>query len=257
MATIQLKAVLFDFDDTLIDWSGVQLGWREIEAPRLARVLALFEQAGAPAPFPLERLVKRYTRRSREAWIEARATLIAPRMPAILLETLSELGIADAENLADEILAAYDWNVVPGTVVFPDVPPMLRQLRSAGLKLGIVTNSSQPMALRDAELRGHGLIEYFPDCRLAAADVGYLKPHRRIFEAALERLGAEAHETIFIGDSPSADIAGALGIGMRAIQRVTYRSLAVVDDEDAFASLHSLAELPAILDVWHPDWRDG
>ena len=35
---VQLKGVLFDFDDTLVDWSGVQLGWREIEAARLSRV---------------------------------------------------------------------------------------------------------------------------------------------------------------------------------------------------------------------------
>ena len=34
----QLKGLLFDFDDTLVDWSGVQLGWREIEAARLSRV---------------------------------------------------------------------------------------------------------------------------------------------------------------------------------------------------------------------------
>lgn len=253
----QLRGLLFDFDDTLIDWSGVQLGWREIEAPRLARVLELMQGEGSASPVPLQQLVAHYTQRTREAWMEARSSLIAPRMPEILLDTLDELGFADARQSRDQILAAYDWSVVPGTVVFADVPPMLEGLQAAGIKLGIVTNSSQPMALRDAELRGHGLMQYFPDCRLAAADVGYLKPHRRIFEAALERLGTDADETVFIGDSPSADIAGALGIGMRAIQRITHRRRFQADGNPDFASLHSLAELPPILDAWYGDWRHG
>ena len=132
---------------------------------------------------------------------------------------------------------------------------MLEALRARGLKLGIVTNASQTMAMRDAELRTLGLIEYFPDCRIAAADVGYLKPHRRIFQAALERIGANAAETVFIGDNPIADIAGAEAAGMRAAQRVN-GSAAAADGGlwQRQSCLRSLTELPAILDAWYPGW---
>ena len=253
----RLRAALFDFDDTLIDWSGVELDWREIEAPRLASVLAYLQSQDSCPPLELEQLVDVYTERTYQAWSAARRSLRSPNMPQILLEILTELGIADAPDFRDEILDAYDWQVVAGTVVFPDVPPMLEQLRGAGLKLGIVTNSSQPMALRDAELRGHGLLEYFPDCRLAAADIGWLKPHRRIFEEALARLGTTAAETIFIGDNPRADIAGALAVGMRAVQRIGPYDAPPAADDARRASLSSLEQLPPILDRWFPDWRHG
>ena len=263
----QLKAVLFDFDDTLIDWSGVTLDWREIEAERLDRVLRFLNRRLSPTGIALEQLVKRYTKRTREAWTSARANLRAPVMPVILQQTLTELGVDEADAFADEILSAYDWKVVPGAVVFPDVFPALDELRSRRIRLGVVTNSSQPMSLRDCELREHGLLPYFPDCRLAAADVGYLKPHPRIFHSALERVGVAPEEAVFIGDNPIADVSGALGVGMRAVQRLVGdvgRSGGHLKlNADGYNAngghpcVNSFEELPALLDEWFPDWRDG
>lgn len=254
---VQLKGALFDFDDTLVDWSGVQLGWREIEAARLSRVKEYAYQRSRAYWLTTDSLLEAYLNDTRAAWSEARATLRAPHMPSILVNTLKRLGVATESLDVNEILRAYDWNVVPGTVVFPDVPPMLEVLRRAGVKLGIVTNASQPMAMRDAELEAHGLMKFFPDCRLSAADAGYLKPDRRIFTGALERLGTTPQETIFIGDNPDADIAGALSVGMKAVLRVSNRAAA----NGAFTSyqprLRSLEQLPEILDEWYPGWRHG
>ena len=252
-----LKAVLFDFDDTLIDWSGVELDWRAIEASRLENVLRLLHQRSPGNSLELEPLIDDYTDRTRTAWSRARKNLRAPHMPTLLMQSLNACGFSDGESLSQDIMAAYDWRAVPGTVVYPDVPPALALLREHGLKTGIVTNASQPMSLRDAELRAHGLIDYFPDCRIAAADVGYLKPHRRIFRAALDRLGTNAVETVFVGDNPVADIAGAQALGMRAILRVNRGGranghLAIPD-----ARVTSFAQLPNILDHWYPEWRAG
>lgn len=253
----QLKGALFDFDDTLIDWSGVQLSWREIEAARLACVQEYIWRKSPAYRLSAESLLDAYMEQTRAAWTEARATLRAPHMPSILMDTLKALGVATDRLDVDEVLRAYDWNVVPGTVVFPDVPPVLNILRRAGIKLGIVTNAAQPMTMRDAELETHGLMEYFPDCRLSAADAGYLKPDRRIFTCALRRLGTGPHETIFIGDNPEADIAGALSVGMKAVLRVTDRALGNGAYSSHQPRLRSLARLPAILDEWYPGWRHG
>ncbi len=254
---VQLKGALFDFDDTLVDWSGVQLGWREIEAARLSRVKEYVYQKSRAYWLTTDSLLEAYLNDTRAAWSEARATLRAPHMPSILVNTLKRLGVTTDSLNVNEILRAYDWNVVPGTVVFPDVPPMLIVLRQAGIKLGIVTNASQPMAMRDAELEAHKLIEFFPDCRLSAADAGYLKPDRRIFTCALERLGTTPDETIFIGDNPDADIAGALSVGMKAVLRVTDRAAANGPFTSYQPRLRSFEQLPEILDEWYPGWRDG
>ncbi|MCY3866213.1 MAG: HAD family hydrolase [Chloroflexi bacterium] len=253
----QLKGALFDFDDTLVDWSGVQLGWREIEAARLSRVQEHVFHKTRAYWLTADRLLETYLQRTRAAWSEARLTLRAPHMPSILMETLDALGVATDRLDVDDVIRAYDWNVVPGTVVFPDVPPMLRALQLAGVKLGIVTNASQPMAMRDAELERHGLIQFFPDCRLSAADAGYLKPDKRIFNCALERMGTSPAETVFIGDNPEADIAGALSVGMKAVLRVTMRAEANGAYTAYQPRLRSMEGLPAILDEWYPGWRNG
>ncbi|MCY4063154.1 MAG: HAD family hydrolase [Chloroflexi bacterium] len=253
----QLKGALFDFDDTLVDWSGVQLGWREIEAARLSHVQEHVFQKTRAYWLTTESLLETYLQRTRAAWSEARVTLRAPHMPSILMKTLDGLGVAIDRLDVDDVIRAYDWNVVPGTVVFPDVPPMLRALQQAGIRLGIVTNASQPMAMRDAELERHGLIQYFPDCRISAADAGYLKPDKRIFNCALEQMGTSPEETVFIGDNPEADIAGARSVGMNAVLRVTSR----METNGAHIAYHprlrTMERLPAILDEWYPGWRNG
>ncbi len=253
-----LRAVLFDFDDTLIDWSGVTISWRQLEAQRLSRVLSVVNARSKHDLTDLDSLVDAYTERTRDAWSAARVNLRAPIMPDILLSTLTDMGIAAAASCLDEILAAYQWGAVPGTVVYPDVPPVLELLCNCGIRLGIVTNASLPMWMRDNELRELGLIDYFSDCRLSAADVGYLKPHTRIFRYALEKMGTRAEETVFVGDNPVADVAGAQAVGMRAVRRLNPGASDQGHLAKPHKTLRSLAQLPSLLDDWYPDWRqDG
>ena len=171
----QLRGLLFDFDDTLVDWSGVGLRWRDIETARLSRVREYVHGKTHAYWLNTDSLLEVYLQRTRAAWADARLSLRAPHMPSILMGALESQGVAVERLDTEEVIRAYDWNVVPGTVVFPDVPPALKMLREQGLKLGIVTNASQPMSMRDAELATHGLLDFFPDCRLSAADVGYLE----------------------------------------------------------------------------------
>ncbi|MCY3832580.1 MAG: HAD family hydrolase [Chloroflexi bacterium] len=254
---VRLGGLLFDFDDTLVDWSSVRLPWREIESARLSRVADYLCHSERVRLIKTDALVEVFLQNTREAWAKARISLRAPHMPSILMSSLDELGVPARLLDADELIRVYRMDVAPGVVVFPDVPPALRVLRAAGIKLGIVTNAAQPMFMRDAELATHGLLEYFPDCRLSAADVGYIKPHARIFNAALERMGTAPAETVFVGDNPEADIAGAQAVGMRAILRITDRAFDNGDLAQPQERLDTLDELPAILDGWYPGWRDG
>jgi FMN phosphatase YigB (HAD superfamily) len=141
--------------------------------------------------------------------------------------------------------------------VFPEAFEVLALLRERDIKLGVVTNAFQPMWLRDIEMQALGLLDFFPTCRFSAADVGYLKPHPNIFDAALKCLETTSEETIYVGDNPVADIAGSQAAGLRAVLRVRTPtppliSGLVVPD----AAINSLRELPAVLDEWFPGW-DG
>ncbi|MCU0513695.1 MAG: HAD family hydrolase [Anaerolineae bacterium] len=249
-----LKAVLFDMDDTLIDWQGWSGDWQSVENRHLRQVYDFLAQAGRGLFAGYDTFREEYARRSRDAWAYARTTLKAPHLGHILMQTLADFGFTPDDRLsADDCLRAYDWETVPGVVTFPDVPPVLRLLLERGIRTGIVTNASQSMAWRDVELAQYDLLQYFPiaAARISAADVGYLKPHESIFQRALAAVSAAPEEAVFVGDNPVADIAGAQSAGMKAVLRVLSPapgliSGLIVPD----AAINSFAELPAILDTW-------
>ena len=87
-------------------------------------------------------------------------------------------------------------------------------------RLGIVSNFYGNLAAVCAEA---GLA---PSLSVAvdSAVVGFTKPDRRIFEAALTPLKTDAAETVFVGDSAPRDMAGARDIGMRHVWLVARES---------------------------------
>ena len=96
---------------------------------------------------------------------------------------------------------------------FPDVLPALDALLGAGIRLGVISNWSwqAPELLHDLELARHF------EALVISARVGYLKPHRRIFEHALEVMKVEPARAMHVGDSIHADVEGARRAGMRAV----------------------------------------
>lgn len=241
-----LKAILFDLDDTLIDWSRFTDGWDKMEANHLQNVCRYLTSLH---PLPDTRVyIEEYVRRTRDAWVEGRNSLRAPHLGRLLVDTAVAVGVPVDKIDMQACLDAYAWKSVNNTRLFPEVIEMLTHFQQQGLMLGIITNSFHPMSLRDQELRDYGILEFFPDCRITAADAGYLKPHPEIFDFALKKLGISADEAVYVGDNPVADIAGAQGAGLmavlrRKIDRLPATSGLVIPD----ASIASLTELPDVL----------
>lgn len=249
-----VRAVLFDMDDTLIDWHGFDGGWRSIERRHLQRVYDFLVGKQRPLRVNFEHFAAVYGDHVQELWANARTTLRAPHLVEALQHALGQCGFHQDDDISiEDCLAAYAWGPVPGVAVFPDVKAGLEAIIAKGLTIGILTNAFQPMRLRDRELDAYGLLDYFPDeaTRMSAADAGYLKPSRQVFQFALERLGTAPAETIYVGDNPVADIAGAQGAGMRGVLRVNHdqpplTSGLIVPD----ATIHNLHELLDVLDKW-------
>ena len=93
--------------------------------------------------------------------------------------------------------------------------PLLQALRGRGIKTGILSNTpwGSPSRLWRAELRRHHLADNI-DLALFCVDVGWRKPAPQLFNTALERLGLESQHTIYVGDDPRWDIAGARNAGL-------------------------------------------
>lgn len=250
-----LKAVLFDLDDTLLDWSTFEGDWAQMEQRHLQNVFDYIRQELHPLD-DLDAYFAEFRSRTMDAWAEARTSLRAPHLGNVLIDAAVALGVPQEKLDMRRVLENYAWDAVAGTAMFTDVPDALRLLTDHNIKIAIVTNAYQPMWIRDVEIATHGILPFFPTCRISAADVGYLKPHPTIFETALNCLGVQPQEAVFVGDDAEADIAGAQAAGLRGVlrysvrQRYAFESPIVPD-----ARIHSLIELPAVLDRWYPDWR--
>ena len=166
-----------------------------------------------------------------------------------LSETLNQLGFATkpGDEAMRKAVNVYFENY------FQAMKPRscaLRTLKTLSntYSLGLVSNFTYAPVIH-AGLRKLRLNPYF-DAILVSQDVGWRKPHPKIFEEALKRLKRGAKETVFVGDSPIEDIQGAKNVGMKAI----FIPSQFFNTEDANSAsqhpdiiLNDLCELPRIL----------
>jgi pyrophosphatase PpaX len=93
---------------------------------------------------------------------------------------------------------------------YPGVRDMVRALSGRGTRLGVVTSKRRPGTLLGLK---KGSFDGLFDVLVTADDVERHKPHPEPVERALEQLGAEASEAVFVGDSPH-DMAAGNGAGV-------------------------------------------
>lgn len=123
---------------------------------------------------------------------------------------LQDLGVHD-DGLRDDMVnathASANW-----CDIRPDTRDILQRL-GRRYPLAVISNADGKIA---EVLKRCGIA----DCFLAITDsglVGYEKPHRAIFEAALRGINVAPEQSLYVGDFFSIDYSGATGAGMRAV----------------------------------------
>lgn len=91
---------------------------------------------------------------------------------------------------------------------------LLTLLAVSGYKIGMVSNTEALLTAHDLEVLR--LPDVFDSLVLSSA-VGVKKPDRRIFEIALDELGVQPEQAVFIGNSYQDDALGARDAGLKAI----------------------------------------
>lgn len=126
---------------------------------------------------------------------------------------------------------------------FPEVPDVLRRLRAAGLKTAILSNGSPRML--EAAVRGAGLDDLL-DAVLSVEEAGVYKPHPKVYQLAVDRLGIPAAAIAF-QSSNAWDAYAASAFGMRVVwcNRYGQRPERLPGQPDA--EVTSLAALPELL----------
>jgi len=143
---------------------------------------------------------------------------------------------AAAAACAEAIVA--EWVRVENFALYDDVLPCFERLRAAGVRLGLVSNTSRDL---DEIMAAFALVEYV-EVAVASVELGVAKPSPAIFGAALVHAGVLAGETVMVGDSVEDDVKGALACGMGAV---------LLDRDGRYdlplPTIRTLADLPAVL----------
>ncbi len=199
-------AIFFDMDDTLLDTSGgVDEAWQLTAAafaPGLgieAEVLNRAIRAQMMAFWKDEAAVEHWRTRLHEARVHnIEQTLLA-----------HALDIAGAKQIADHY-----WDAQSSRFkLFEDSVTTLDSLRTAGFQIGLITNG--PAEMQRWKIDRFDLQRHF-DVIVIEGEFGHGKPHPNVFRHAMASVGAEAAQSLHIGDNLYADIGGAKAAGMRA-----------------------------------------
>ena len=211
-----VRAVLFDLGDTLFDLEtgdprrflvqGIGLAYEE-----LAR-------NGVALP-PRDKYLRKIVRAVKMAYAWAQVTLREIDLLQLIQDKHRKMGIPLNRDAAERYARTCHEPFRRIFKAAPGVHETLRRVHQAGYRMGLVSNTIMLSKALDEDLEAEGLLGYF-GCRVYSCDLGVMKPHPRIFEAALERLGVPASETMFVGDLIEVDIKGAKRVGMTTVLKV-------------------------------------
>ena len=143
-------------------------------------------------------------------------TQATPHINRLIGAAFTWLGLAVSARDVDACARLFFREATHGQDVYDDARALLASLRMRGYRSAVVTNSIFPGELFEPKANELGLAGYI-DAFVSSADVGLGKPNPAPYEKALAGLGLEAHEALFVGDTPETDIAGARAAGLRAV----------------------------------------
>ena len=194
MSDLMIKGVVFDLDNTLLDFMKmkefavkaairgmIEAGLKVNEDKSYIEINSIYEEFG---------------------WENQKVF-------DVFLE--KSIGHVDNKFLAAGIVA-YRRAREANLMAYPNVNKTLMALSKSGIKLGVVSDAPS----REAWMRIYylNLYHYF-DVVITFDDSGERKPSPIPFQLALDGMGLRPEETIMIGDWPERDVVGAQQIGMK------------------------------------------
>jgi len=128
-----------------------------------------------------------------------------------LVERLPALRAVPFERWFDRLYTLFGTSEV--WRLYDDAIHALESLKAARVRIAVVSNWDPRLRRIATELGLDAHVERY----VISAEVGARKPDPRIFEHALEAMGAEPSETMHVGDLVDEDVAGARRVGIRAV----------------------------------------
>lgn len=234
MATMQYKDLFFDLDHTIWDF---ELNSKE----SLLDLYQQYELANRGIT-DFDVFFEKYSVHNHRLWDRYTKGFIKQdelRWKRIYLSLL-EFKLAD-ESLAKKMSQDY-LTILPNKKnLFPYTIEILEYLKTKQYKMHLITNGFESVQFKKIE--NSNLAPYFIEVITSEAS-NSLKPQVAIFEYALAKSNASVASSIMIGDNESADIQGAINIGMDSI---FVNHLQITPTVPATYTVTHLKELESIL----------
>ena len=196
MAKLDVKAIFFDFDDTLQSRKG---------AYRLY----------------CEQFVKKYFPDITEEEMLRKMDEMEEHVDGgykdreVYFPEMIELWQWENHPPLQELYDSFNYDFGKHIVLLDGALDVLNAIKEKGYVLGCITNGVS--SLQNIKLDTAGIRDMF-DVVVVSGDIGIYKPARGIFDEACKRAGVRNEEALFVGDHPVNDIQGALGADMKAIR---------------------------------------
>ena len=220
---VGVQACVFDAYGTLFDFASAAKSCRDMLGDGVDRLTALWRDKQL-----------QYT------WLRALQGRHADfwQVTGDALDFAMETLAIDKPGLRDRLMGLYLT-----LDAFPEVPDVLEHLKKAGLRTAILSNGSPKML--EAVVRASGLNTLL-DAVLSVEEVGVYKPHPKVYQLAVDRLGIRAGAIAF-QSSNAWDAYAASAFGMQVVwcNRYGQRPERLPGAPDRVVK--SLAELPALV----------
>jgi putative hydrolase of the HAD superfamily len=204
-----IKAVLFDMFDTIMLIEKNHAFY----SPSLKRAHSFLVKNGVNMEFRVFR--DAYIKARNALYIKADAKLEEPHFNCRISNALESLGYMDVESKVVAGATNEFCEVFMKYVRIDDHAKSSLEKLHGKYKLGIVSNFAIPECVHKL-LEKHGLDTFF-DVVVVSGAVNKRKPSPEIFQKALKKLGVNAENTVFVGDTVDADVIGAKAAGMKSI----------------------------------------
>ena len=199
----RIDTIFFDLDHTLWDFD-------KNSALTFERI---FKEENLQ--LPLEEFLAYYVPINHYYWkLYRENTITQEQLRLLRLEkTFEKMNLSFSGQQLHRISEQYIDHLSTFPHLFEGTIPLLNHLQQQ-YELHLITNGFEKV--QHYKVQNSGLAPYFKKV-FTAEQVGYKKPHPKIFEVALEKTATQAENALMIGDSLEADILGAKAMGMQVL----------------------------------------
>lgn len=194
---MEIKAVLFDIDNTLYDTKTLAVNARRnaVKAMIEAGLKADVDEAVKK----LKKIVKEY----------------GPNFDHHYDKLIESYRMQPNPRIVAAGIVAYHATKIAYLVPYPQTIPTLLKLKERNTKIGVVTDG---LPVKQWEKIIRLGLQHFFDAVVISEELKTRKPDEKLFTHALEKLDAKPAETLMVGDRVDKDIQGAKKAGITTVQ---------------------------------------